>query len=313
MHLTLERLAILLCVLLVLGGMLWIAVVSLMAWAMLRPPRMSAGKAIYHLRRLSPGDLGLGFEEENFRVRDARSGSPLHISSWWIPAPQPSEICAVLIHGYADAKVGAIAWAPLLHRLNLNILAIDLRAHGDSGGRFSTGGFFERDDVRQVINEIINSRPNETRRMILLGISLGAAVAVAVAAQRSDISGLILESPYADYERVIAAHTRLLGLPGGLMLRTAIAGAKLLSGARFEKVGTTALLKEVKCPVLTIVGEADQLLNPPDADALRRATEQIPGSIYWLVENTEHLQALAARPVEYEERVRGFVERISAA
>ena len=66
MHLTFERLAILICVLLVLGGMLWIAVVSLMAWAILHPPRMSAGKAIYHLRRLSPGDLGLPFEDRKF-------------------------------------------------------------------------------------------------------------------------------------------------------------------------------------------------------------------------------------------------------
>jgi pimeloyl-ACP methyl ester carboxylesterase len=310
MHLTLDRLAILLGVLLGLGGILWMAVVSLMAWAMLRPPRMSAGKAIYHLRRLSPGDLGLSFEEENFRIRDVYTGKPMHIAGWWIPASAPNDRCVLLIHGYADAKVGAIAWAPLLHRLGLNILAIDLRAHGDSGGRFSTGGFWERDDLGQVIDEIIASRPNQTGKIILFGISLGAAVAVAVAARRSDIAGLILESPFADYQRAIAAHARLLGLPGGATLKCAIRGAQRLSGAHFEQVSTAALLKQLKCPVLSIVGCEDQLLDATDIAELQRATQQRPGARCWLVENAGHLQAMSTQPLEYEAAVRTFLQSL---
>jgi len=310
MHLNPERILILICVLLTLGGLLWIGLVSLMAWAMLRPPRMSAGKAIYHLRRLSPGDLGLPFEEENFRVRDGRTGSPLNISGWWIPAPNAGNRCVVLIHGYADAKVGAIAWAPLLNNFNLNILAIDLRAHGDSQGRFTTGGFFEREDTGQVIDQILNSRPDETRQMILFGISLGAAVAVSVAAQRTDISAMILESPFSDYERVIAAHSRLLGLPGGLMLKAAIAGAKLISGARFEKVRPVEMLERVKCPVLTVIGGEDELLDEQDVAGLQQATADIPGSIFWLVPNATHLQAMAVDPVEYEKKLGGFLGQI---
>ena len=39
-----------------------------------------------------------------------------------------SDRCVVLLHGYADAKVGAIAWAPMWHELGYHALAIDLRA-----------------------------------------------------------------------------------------------------------------------------------------------------------------------------------------
>ena len=133
---------------------------------------------------------------------------------------------------------------------------------------------------------------------------------MAVAAQRTDIAGLILESPFADYQRVISVHARLLGLPGGILLRAAIAAAKVLSGARFEKVGTVDLLKEVKCPVLTIVGDNDQLLDDADVDGLRQSTEQIPRSTFWLVENTEHLQAMARYSLEYQECVQNFIERV---
>ena len=55
-----------------------------------------------------------------------------------------------------------------------NILAIDLRAHGESGGAHSSAGFWERHDVNQVIDQPKSARPAETRQILLFGISLGA-------------------------------------------------------------------------------------------------------------------------------------------
>ncbi len=67
---------------------------------------------------LSPGDLGLLFDDVKFDVRDERSGEKLTIAAWWIPHPRAAGRCAVLVHGYADAKVGSIAWAPTWHAGN---------------------------------------------------------------------------------------------------------------------------------------------------------------------------------------------------
>ena len=48
-----------------------------MAGMLLKPPRMTDGKATWVLKRLSPGDLGLPFEELSFEVRDARRSGRL--------------------------------------------------------------------------------------------------------------------------------------------------------------------------------------------------------------------------------------------
>src|SRR5881394_598903 len=181
-------------VLLGAGVVLTGAAVIVMAWALLRPPRMTDGKAAWLLQRLSPGDLGLAYEEVTFAVRDVRTGEALRIAAWWIPAAAPSDRCVVLLHGYADAKVGAVAWAPVWHRLGYHILAPDLRAHGESGGRESTGGYFERHDVDQVISQLRAERPAATRHVVLFGVSLGAAVAAAAAALRDDVAAVVLES-----------------------------------------------------------------------------------------------------------------------
>ena len=307
MHFTFHGVSIFLLVLIAMGAVLWLVLAAIIAWAILHPPKMSAGKAIYHLQRLSPGDLGLSFEEQPFTVRDTRSGNKLTISSWWIPASTSSDRCVILIHGYADAKVGAIAWAPPLHELNLNILAIDLRAHGDSDGTCCTGGYFERDDVDQVIDQLLNLYPAQTQKIFLFGASLGAAVATAIAAKRADISAIILESPITDYERAIAAQIRLIGLPTGLLLKAAIQLAQQLSGAKFSDVRTIDLMKNVKCPVLTIIGSQDELLDADDFNSLKEATQSKPNNTFWPIENCGHLQAMLVDPKEYQRHLRIFL------
>src|SRR5688500_19638320 len=106
-------LLLLVAVLSALGVVLAAATVAAMAWSLLRPPRMTDGKAVWLLRRLSPGDLGMPYEEMPFDVRDTRTGERLRMAAWWIPCPPAggragapeSDRCVVLLHGYADAKV----------------------------------------------------------------------------------------------------------------------------------------------------------------------------------------------------------------
>ena len=84
-----------------------------------------------------PRGIFTKYEDVNFTLRDERTGGPLRIVGWWIPHPQADGRCVVLLHGLADAKVGVIAWAPLWHSLGFNILAIDLRAHGERRHRIA--------------------------------------------------------------------------------------------------------------------------------------------------------------------------------
>jgi pimeloyl-ACP methyl ester carboxylesterase len=287
------------------GALVCVLAIGLMARAILCPPRMNDGKAMYLLNRLSPGDLGLVFENENFRVRDPRTGNAMNLTGWWIPHPQAAGRCAVLIHGYADAKVGAIAWAPLLHQLGWNVLAIDLRAHGESDGRFSTGGCFEQHDVSQVIDELLVSRPAETKRLLLFGVSLGAAVASAVAASRDDIIAVILESPFPDYAKAVTAHFKLRGLPDGALLRSSIWLAQLISSAKFDSVRIADTVPTSRCPVLAIVGGDDELLSGDDMLALREALKH---QHLLIVPNAPHLMSQQVDPVEYQVHLSKFLE-----
>jgi pimeloyl-ACP methyl ester carboxylesterase len=244
-------------VLLAVGAGLCALVVVLLARAVTMPPRMTDGKAAWVHKRLSPGDLGLAFEDVRFEIRDARDGQPLRITGWWIPHPEARGRCVILIHGYADAKVGAIAWAPIWNSLGWNILAIDLRAHGESGGRQCTGGYFERHDVSDVIDRLRAERPDETLRLMLFGEGLGATVAVATGALRDDIDGVVLNRPAPDFGHEATLQMDAHGAPPGVLRRLAIRLAERMSGARFHEVRLPELLPGLTYPVLTILSEQD--------------------------------------------------------
>lgn len=295
------------------GVLVAAATVVVMAWSLLRPPRMTDVKALWVLRRLSPGDLGLRFEDVSFTVRDPRDGRPLRLAAWWIPAGRAAEEgkCVVLLHGYADAKVGAIAWAPGWHALGFHVLALDLRAHGESGGAHCTGGFFERHDVEQVIGQLRSQRPAQTRAVVLFGASMGAAVAAGAAALRDDVAAIVMESPYADFRAAATAHMDLLGLPGGAFPAAALKLAEAWSGARFDDVRTADLVRQLRCAVMVITPAGDPFLEPSQLAAIEAAAAARPRGarrfVLWRVEGASHLMAVNAGPELYQLKLEQFL------
>jgi pimeloyl-ACP methyl ester carboxylesterase len=285
-------------------AILILAIVWAMSQMLIAPSRMTDSKAVYLLKRLSPGDLGLYFEETAFTVRDEQTGNPMHLAAWWIPAPDSSNT-VILLHGFADSKIGAIAWAPLWKSMGYNILAIDLRAHGESGGRFTTAGYVERHDIEQAINELRTSKPGQTRHLVLFGISLGAAVAAAVAKRRDDLDAIILDSPYHHFKAAAIMHGRYMNMPFGFLAPLAIHLGEWRCGAKFDEVAPLEILASLNTPTLLIFGSEDPLID-------RRAFESVKAPCERLtVENAGHVLGIVAETSQYRERILQFLASAS--
>jgi alpha-beta hydrolase superfamily lysophospholipase len=224
---------------------------------------------------------------------------------------QPTDRCVILLHGYTDAKVGAIAWAPLLRSLGYSVLAIDLRAHGDSEGKYSTAGFYERHDLTQVIDQLKRDYPNETRRIVLLGMSMGAAVAAATAVLRDDLAAVILESPYVDFPSAVLSHADSLGVPGRFFQRGALWLCQILARIDFRQIRPVDLIAKIRCP-LWVIQSGNDPFNPPRGQrAIAAAVAARPAQLgltrIWEVEDCHHIIALAEYPAEYRHRLEEFL------
>ena len=253
--------------------------------------------------------LGLNFEDLHFNIRDEKTGQPLQIAGWWIPHPEAHGRCVVLLHGLADAKVSAIGWAPLWHSLGFNILAIDLRAHGESGGTDFSAGYWERHDVDQVLDQLRGERPSESTHLVLFGVGVGAAVAAAAAVLRDDLAAVVLDSPPADFATAAMSHMDQLGGPGRLFQSLALFVARHLARCDYSAVRSVDLIKQISCPLMIIAPENGSAVNRlalTNLEQSLRSREREGEDVYWQV-NSANALAIQAEPQEYEQRLRDFL------
>jgi alpha-beta hydrolase superfamily lysophospholipase len=243
-------------------------------------------------------------------VRDEVSGGRLPFAAWWIPCPRSQGKCVVIVHGYADAKVGGIAWAPTWHALGWNVLAIDLRAHGESGGRNVTAGFHERHDLTQVIDQLRAEQPAETQTLARFGISLGAAVVLAASTLRDDLAAVVLECPFADYRHAVSNHSKIMGMPLHTLQPLAIRLAEWISQADFNAVRPIDLIG--KCPAPLMIFQA---CNDPfvaddipviEAAMARREQSGMP-TRFVAIPEAGHVMGICADLDSYREQLRSFL------
>src|SRR4028118_436404 len=91
----------------------------------------------------TPATAGLGYEEVWLPSTDG-----VWLKAWWIPH-RDSDRAAILIHGWGGDKSDEhlLKTLPVYHREGYNVLAIDLRAHGESDGGRRTLGYRETRDA----------------------------------------------------------------------------------------------------------------------------------------------------------------------
>ncbi len=230
----------------------------------------------------------------------------------------------LFLHGKGG---NAAEWRPEALRAldcGYNVLLPDLRGHGQSGGRFVTHGFLEKEDIANAIACARDGHGIDAGRLGVHGCSAGASLAIEFAADRYGVRALWLESPYAD-PRAMARHylSRATGLPPwllGLTSRFAVGAAvahvrrELSLGpdvGGLETVDPLRAIGRVRAPVCLVYGEKDQLVPPHFSARLEAALP--PGSRIWRAANAGHChhEDEPARVVteEYDRRWRDFFSR----
>jgi pimeloyl-ACP methyl ester carboxylesterase len=183
--------------------------------------------------------------------------------------------------------------------LGYNVLLPDLRGHGRSGGRYMTFGFLEKDDLANAIAAARERWNIDPHRLGIHSCSAGSSIALELAANRTGVRALWLESPFAD-PRDMARHylSAATGIPAPfLSLATRWAVSRTLSGVKrdlglervaggLEHADPVAALERVRCPVLLVYGDEDRLVPPRFVERLIEALP--PGSAVFRAAGAGH-------------------------
>lgn len=257
-----------------------------------------------HLRGLIRRS-GIAYEDVTIPSFD---GTKLY--GWWMAASKPAPTI-VALHGVKKNRTDVLRAALVLRRAGFNVLVFDGRAHGDSEGRFVTYGFYERRDVETAIEWLIAEKGIARKRVGLAGESMGAAIALQVAAHNPWIRAVWADSPFASLRRVAEEFMRrVTHLPGAVLspvLWTTIRVANYRGKFDIETVNPLELAARIKCPVSLVHGTKDQLIATVHS-------EQIYGALggdkeIWFVEGARHARSVRYSRNEYSARLRNFFKK----
>jgi alpha-beta hydrolase superfamily lysophospholipase len=221
----------------------------------------------------------------------------------------------LVLHGFAEDPSALRDRMEGLNRHGWDVAALDIRAHGRSGGDRGSFGGREADDVRSWIDSLSAdgrlSGPSlgaETPTVVAVwGRSMGAAIALRAAVNDRRVRAVVLEAPYLDLEATLAVVLRCNCVPLARPLaRRILRRAERLAGVSLVKPRPVDLAPRLTAPALVLHGAEDTLIPLDDARRLARAFPRPAALIE--VPGAGHNRVIEVGGHSVLERVAGFLD-----
>jgi fermentation-respiration switch protein FrsA (DUF1100 family) len=252
---------------------------------------MVAGFLVYQYAR-ARGQWGTdeppdGMAEE---VSFTSAGDSIRISGWFFgqrgARPKPA---ILLCHGIWTGRRECLPLALRFSAAGYNVLCFDFRAHGLSGGRFTSVGHHETNDVLGAVDYLKQRREVDTSRIGVVGFSMGAAAAIQAAARSPDIAALVADSAYANFMDAARYSFRLVTrVPHFPIATIAMHWAKWIVHVDASRLRPVDVIGQIAPrPVFITHGELDEIVPVRHAYALFKAADE-PKEL-WIAPAAHHV------------------------
>jgi fermentation-respiration switch protein FrsA (DUF1100 family) len=203
----------------------------------------------------------------------------LHLEGWFVhPVASPTGQTVIVFNGNGGNRAYRAPLAAALARAGHAVLLFDYRGYGGNPGLPSERGL--QRDARSALQAILSRPDVDPARIVYFGESIGTAVAVRLASERSP-HALILRSPFTSLVDVGRHHYPFL--PVSWMLR--------------DRFNALDRITSTGAPLLVVAGADDQIVPFEMSEALYEAAPEPK----WLatIEDADHNDEilLAGRPV----------------
>ena len=165
----------------------------------------------------------------------------------------PVGATALVIHGMTTSKAFFLSLGEDLARAGWDVVLPDLRAHGNSGGKYMTWGAIEKYDMKEIVDALIDEKLIAPR-IHALGGSVGGCVAIQYAAIDTRCKGVMALAPPT-------------GIRGGAKLLSPFSTKEVLNStvtragamAEFDPENASAVsaATRLKCPLILVHGRFD--------------------------------------------------------
>jgi len=229
------------------------AVLLILGFVASELPGAGAGALLHPGRRRVVGPPPPSCTERTF------AGDGVSLKGWQCRASAPRLGTLVYLHGVADNRTSGAGIVDRFGRRGFDVIAYDSRAHGESDGDVCTYGYFEKIDLHRVLDAV------DPGPIVLIGTSLGAAVALQEASQDRRVVAVVAAETFSDL-RTVATERAPFFFSRGTIAR-ALDLAEQQGRFQVDAVSPVAAASTLTQPVLLIHGAAD--IDTPPAHSQR--------------------------------------------
>ena len=248
----------------------------------------------------NPANRGMPFSTHRFV-----GSSSIDYEAWHIPCADSRGLC-VLFHGYANCKSSLLPEAQAFRELGYETFLVDFRGCGGSGGRVTTIGFHEADDVAVAVEYVRRELTEEPP--ILFGRSMGAvAILRAVSSSGLKPRAVIIECPFDRLLSTTKNRFSTMGIPSFPCAQLLVFWGGVQHGFSGFRHNSVEYASQVHCPVLLLNGEQDPRVTKEQATAViknLRGEKQLV-----LFEGVGHVPCLTGDPKQWNRAVTEFLSQ----
>lgn len=236
-----------------------------------------------------------------------KTKNEIHIDAWYAKADSAAKGTVILFHGIMANKGMLLPEASEFRYNGYNVMLVDFRAHGNSGGKITTIGAREPEEVKLAYDHILQKGE---QNIFLYGISMGAVV-VAKAVSEYDLkpSGVFLDIPFESLQAHLRARARMQGFSGigekpfGFLVTMWIGIERKFNAFKFQ---TTRYVSKINCPVLLQWGAKDEYVLKIETDKVYAAILS-PEKKLVIYENAGHQSLLQNEQGTWRKEVEKFL------
>jgi uncharacterized protein len=236
----------------------WLGLLGFVGGCM--PPSWGANALLHPGRRIATTSPSQKFEALDL------AGDGVVLKGWYFRSERPRRGTFIYLHGVGDSRVSSISLARHLTGRGFDVLAYDSRAHGESSGDACTYGFHERRDLRHALDKLATSP------VMLLGTSMGAAVALQTAAEDKRIAATVAIATFSDLRTAAFERAPFFASRGNV--EAALSMAETRGAFRIDEVSPLLAAQRIQSPVFVIHGAKDR---ETPSDHSRRVFEALRG------------------------------------
>jgi len=180
---------------------------------------------------------------------------------------------AMVLHGYTGWKEEMYPYAYNFYKAGYNVLVPDMRAQGESEGKYIGLGWADKADNLKWLSYITKNYPGS--EIVIYGLSMGGAASLMLSADEalpSAVKCVIADSAFTDAKSMFKNKVHdWVGLPTFGLVDTAGLLLKLQGGYDLNDASALKAVAKAKVPILFIGGTDDKTVPISNLYALYEA------------------------------------------